>query len=70
VLTTPGTPPERVKIFRDAYAKALKDPQLLLETEKAKMVAIHTWGRTRRADQESDDQPKEVVDRVKKMLGN
>lgn len=71
MLITPGTPPERVNIFREAYARALKDPELLVETEKGKMEVDHTPG----AELEDlikkvMDQPKEVMDRVKKLLGN
>jgi tripartite-type tricarboxylate transporter receptor subunit TctC len=71
MLVTPGTPPERVKIFREAYAKALKDPDLLLETEKAKMDVDPTPGEElEELIKKVMDQPQEVVDRVKKMLGN
>lgn len=71
MLITPGTPLERIKIFREAYSKALKDPELLVETEKAKMEVDPTPG----AELEDlikkvMDQPKEVMDRVKKMLAN
>jgi tripartite-type tricarboxylate transporter receptor subunit TctC len=71
MLMTPGTPPERVKIFREAYAKALQDPELLLETEKAKMDVDLTPGEElEELIKKVMDQPKEVMDRVKKMLGN
>jgi tripartite-type tricarboxylate transporter receptor subunit TctC len=33
----PGTPADRVTILRDAFAKALKDPELLAEAKKAKI---------------------------------
>jgi tripartite-type tricarboxylate transporter receptor subunit TctC len=33
----PGTPTDRVTILRDAFAKALKDPELLAEAKKAKI---------------------------------
>jgi tripartite-type tricarboxylate transporter receptor subunit TctC len=33
----PGTPPERVAILREAFAKALKDPALIAEGKKAKI---------------------------------
>ena len=71
MLVTPGTPPERVKIFREAYAKALKDPELLLETAKARMDVDPTPGEElEELIKKVMDQPKDVVDRVKKMLGN
>jgi tripartite-type tricarboxylate transporter receptor subunit TctC len=33
----PGTPADRVAILRDAFAKAIKDPELLAEAKKAKI---------------------------------
>jgi tripartite-type tricarboxylate transporter receptor subunit TctC len=33
----PGTPADRVAMLRDAFAKALKDPELLAEAKKAKI---------------------------------
>jgi tripartite-type tricarboxylate transporter receptor subunit TctC len=33
----PGTPPDRVAMLRDAFAKAIKDPELLAEAKKAKI---------------------------------
>jgi tripartite-type tricarboxylate transporter receptor subunit TctC len=64
-------PSERVKLFREAYAQALQDPELLLETEKAKMDVDPTPGEElEELIKKVMDQPKEVVDRVKEMLGN
>ncbi|HEU4343126.1 MAG TPA: tripartite tricarboxylate transporter substrate-binding protein, partial [Candidatus Binatia bacterium] len=34
ISAPPGVPAERTKILRDAYAKAIKDPELLAEAEK------------------------------------
>jgi len=71
MLVTPGTAPERIKILRDAYARALTDPELLAEAEKNKMDVDPSSG-----DELEDlmkkvmDQPKNVIDRVKKMLEN
>ena len=36
-VAPPGTPKERVKILRDAHAKAMVDSQLLEEAKKGKM---------------------------------
>ncbi|HTF94409.1 MAG TPA: hypothetical protein VK632_15275, partial [Verrucomicrobiae bacterium] len=33
----PGTPADRVAILRDAFAKAIKDPELIDEAKKAKI---------------------------------
>jgi len=34
---TPGTPADRVKVLREAFAKAVKDKELLEEAKKAKI---------------------------------
>ena len=68
---TPGTPAERINVLRAAYIKALKDPELLLEAEKGKMDVDPSPGEELEAlIRNVMDQPKEVLDRVKKMLEN
>jgi AraC-like DNA-binding protein len=71
VLATPGIPADRVNLLRGAYMKAMKDPELLAEAQKGKMDVDPSPG------EELEDlvkkvmeQPKEVMDRVKKMLEN
>jgi tripartite-type tricarboxylate transporter receptor subunit TctC len=71
MLATPGTPPERLNLLREAYAKALKDPELLAEAKKAKMEVDPSSAEELHALlKEVMEQPKEVIDRVKKFLGN
>ena len=71
MMVTPGTPPERVKMLRAAYDKALKDPELLREAEKGKMDVDPTSGEELEAlVKKVMDQPKEVLARVRKMLDN
>jgi tripartite-type tricarboxylate transporter receptor subunit TctC len=71
LLATPGIPPGRLKILRESYAKALKDPELLAEAEKGRMDVEPTPGEELQdLIQKVMDQPKEVIDRVKKMLEN
>jgi tripartite-type tricarboxylate transporter receptor subunit TctC len=71
MLATPGTPPERLTLLREAYAKALKDPELLAEAKKAKMdVDPSTAEELQALLKEVMEQPKEVIERVKKLLGN
>jgi len=70
-LVSPGTPPERTKILRDAYMRAAADAELMLEAEKAKMDVDPTPGdELETLIKQIMDQPKDVLDRVKKMLGN
>lgn len=40
----PGTPKDRLAILRQAYEKTLKDPALLAEAEKAKLVITYVSG--------------------------
>jgi tripartite-type tricarboxylate transporter receptor subunit TctC len=71
MLASPGTPAERINVLRVAYIKALKDPELLLEAEKGKMDVDPSPGEELEAlIRNVMDQPKEVLDRVKKMLEN
>jgi tripartite-type tricarboxylate transporter receptor subunit TctC len=69
VLTTPGTPEDRLKILRVAYLSAMKDPELVREAEKGKMEVDPTPGEELEAIiKKVMEQPKEVIARVKKML--
>lgn len=70
MLVTPGTPPDRVKILREAYAKALKDPELLAEAKKGRMDVDPSSGEELDAlIKEVMNQPPEVVERAKRILG-
>jgi tripartite-type tricarboxylate transporter receptor subunit TctC len=71
MLATPGTPPERLTVLREAYAKALKDPELLAEAKHAKMdVDPSTADELQGLVREVMNQPKEVMEKVRKLLGN
>lgn len=67
----PGLPPERSRMFRDAFVKALNDPALLAEAAK-KQLEVETI----RGDEleglakEVMVQPREVVERLKDLLAN
>ena len=37
LVSTPGVPAERVKMLREAYLNAFKEPELLAEAKKARM---------------------------------
>ena len=66
---TPGTPPERIKILREAFAKALKDPELLAEAKKARMDVEYTSGEELESlIKEVLEQPPEVVEQAKKFM--
>jgi tripartite-type tricarboxylate transporter receptor subunit TctC len=71
LVATPGTPRERLNILREAFAKSMKDPELLAETKKSKMdVDLSTAEELQALIKEVMEQPKEVNERVKKFLGN
>jgi tripartite-type tricarboxylate transporter receptor subunit TctC len=71
MMVTPGTPPDRVKILRDAFAKTLSDPEVLDEAKKGRMdVAPATGEELEKLVNEIFSSPPEVVERVKKILGN
>jgi tripartite-type tricarboxylate transporter receptor subunit TctC len=70
MMATPGTPADRVKILRDAYAKAMADPGLIEEANKGKMDMELTRGEVlQKLVKEVIEQPPEVIARVKKVLG-
>ena len=71
LVATPGTPPERLNILREAFAKSMKDPELLAEAKKSKMdVDPSTAEELEALIKEAMSQPKEVNERVRKLLGN
>jgi tripartite-type tricarboxylate transporter receptor subunit TctC len=67
----PGMASDRLKIFRDAFTKTMKDEALLAEAKKKQ------WDLDPMNGQELETlakeimvQPPEVIERVKKILGN
>lgn len=70
MMAPPGTPAERVKILREAYTKAMRDPDLMAEAKKGRMDMDPSTGEELQAlINEVMNQPAEVVERVKKILG-
>jgi tripartite-type tricarboxylate transporter receptor subunit TctC len=66
----PGVPADRVAILREAYAQAMKDPELLADAKKAKLDVEPSRGEELQSlAREVMDQPPEVVEQVKKILG-
>jgi len=71
VLVTPGTTPERVKILRDSFRNLMKDPDLLAEAKKSRMDVEYTAGEELESLlREVLNQPAEVVEQARKILGN
>ena len=70
LVTPPGTPPETVKILRNAMASALRDPELLDAAKKSKMEVEPVSGEElQQLAQRMLAHPPAVVERVKKILG-
>jgi tripartite-type tricarboxylate transporter receptor subunit TctC len=71
LLATPGTPPERLALLRTAYGKTMEDPELQAEAKNSRMdVDPSSAEELQSLLKEVMNQPKEVIDRVKKLLGN
>lgn len=70
MIAPPGTPQDRVKLLREAYAKSLKDEGLLREAEKGQMEVDFVSGEELQKLAETIiNQSPEVIARVKKVLG-
>ena len=71
MMVTPGTPPDRVKMLRDAFVKTLSDPEVVDETKKGRMdIDPATGEELEKLVKEIFDSPPDVVERVKKILAN
>jgi hypothetical protein len=71
LMATPGTPADRVKVLRDAYARALSDPSLIDEAQRGKMDMEATRGEViQKLMNAVIDQPADIIARVKKVLSN
>jgi tripartite-type tricarboxylate transporter receptor subunit TctC len=70
MVTTPGVPGEQVKVLREAWNKTLKDPELLAEAKKRGwLVGPVTGEELESLAKEVVAQPPEVIQRLKKLLG-
>jgi tripartite-type tricarboxylate transporter receptor subunit TctC len=68
LMTTPATPADRVKLLREVYVKTLKDPAVVEEAKKAKMdLEILTGAEVEAQIRDVMSQPKDVIERVKKL---
>jgi tripartite-type tricarboxylate transporter receptor subunit TctC len=68
LIAAPGTPPDRIKILRDAYLKAFKVPEVIEEAKKTNLdLETLTGAEVEKQIREVMNQPREVVERVKKL---
>jgi tripartite-type tricarboxylate transporter receptor subunit TctC len=71
MVAPPGVPADRVKLLRDAYAKSLKDADLIAEVQKSRLDMEPSSGEEiQTLYKELMDQPREVIERVKKLEEN
>jgi tripartite-type tricarboxylate transporter receptor subunit TctC len=71
MVATPGVPSDRVRILREAYSRALNDPQLLNEAKQSKLAVEPASGEELQALTERVlNQSPEVIERVKRLVGN
>ena len=71
IAVTPGIPAERLKLLRDAYQKTLKDPELIAETKRQRWdIDPLTGEEMEKLAKEVMAQPKDVIERMKWVLGN
>jgi tripartite-type tricarboxylate transporter receptor subunit TctC len=69
LLVRPGTPLERVKILREAYEKALHDPELIAEAKKGRVEVKFSRGEELEAlVRKVMEQPPEVIARIKQLF--
>lgn len=66
---TPGIPPERVKMLREAYVKALKEPDFLEEAKKRSWdIDPISADELEKLAKEVIDQPAEIAARIKQLF--
>jgi tripartite-type tricarboxylate transporter receptor subunit TctC len=69
LVSTPGVPAERVKMLREAYMNAFKEPELLAEAKRARLDVQLLAGEDVEKDfRDALTQPPDVVARVKKLM--
>jgi tripartite-type tricarboxylate transporter receptor subunit TctC len=68
-MAPPGVPPDRVKILREAFMKTVADPAFLDDVKKKKLQADPSSGEeVETIAKEAVNQPREIVERMKKLL--
>jgi tripartite-type tricarboxylate transporter receptor subunit TctC len=68
-ITPPAVPAERLKILRDAFRKTMSDPAFLDDVKKRKFATDPDYGEDLEAlAKEIVSQPREIIERMKKLL--
>jgi tripartite-type tricarboxylate transporter receptor subunit TctC len=69
IIATPGIPPERVRLLREAFAKTVRDPEFLVEAKKKRLEIDPVAGEEIEAlAAEVLSADKDVVERMSKLL--
>ncbi len=69
-IAPPGLPPDRLKILRDAFTKAMNDPALQADVKKNRLEIHPINGEDlEKIARESVTQTPEIIERMKKVLG-
>jgi tripartite-type tricarboxylate transporter receptor subunit TctC len=69
-VTPPGLPADRLKTLREAFQKTMTDPAFLADVKIRKLEADPDFGeQLETIAKEAVNQPREVVERMKKILG-
>ena len=67
----PGVAADRVKILREAYARALKDPDLIAEVDRQRLDMEPSGGEEiQTLIKELMEQKGELIERVKNLMEN
>jgi len=70
-VTPPGVAADRLKILRDGFRKTMSDPAFLADVKTRKLEADPDFGEDLETiAREAVSQPREVVERMKKLLGD
>lgn len=70
IVGAPGVPPDRIKILRDSFMKAVDDPEFVAEAKKRGWELNPVSGEKLEAvAKEVIVQPAEVIERMKRILG-
>jgi tripartite-type tricarboxylate transporter receptor subunit TctC len=66
----PGVPAERLNLLREAFAKTMNDEQFRAEVKNATTNSIRSAEELEKLAKEVTTQPPDVIERLKKLLGN
>jgi hypothetical protein len=70
MIGPPNTPPERVRMLREAFTKTMEDKEFLVELEKRKFELDPSSGEElEKIVKDALNQPAEIIARMKKLLG-